>query len=71
MNAHRLSTVMGADEILVMDAGRIVERGSHAQLLGIDGHYAQMWKLQQQERLDERRAAEVEAAQARSKRCRA
>lgn len=47
--AHRLSTVMDADEILVMDAGRIVERGSHAQLLAIGGHYAQMWKLQQQE----------------------
>jgi ATP-binding cassette subfamily B protein len=48
--AHRLSTVMGADEILVMDAGRIVERGSHAQLLERQGHYAQMWRLQQQER---------------------
>ncbi len=48
--AHRLSTVMGADEILVMDAGRIVERGSHAQLLDLQGHYAQMWRLQQQER---------------------
>jgi len=48
--AHRLSTVMGADEILVMDAGRIVERGSHAGLLSLQGHYAQMWRLQQQER---------------------
>lgn len=48
--AHRLSTVMDADEILVMDAGRIVERGSHAQLLASAGHYAQMWRLQQQER---------------------
>ncbi|MEO6365016.1 MAG: ABC transporter ATP-binding protein/permease [Luteimonas sp.] len=47
--AHRLSTVMDADEILVMDSGRIVERGRHAQLLTIGGHYAQMWKLQQQE----------------------
>ena len=47
--AHRLSTVMGADEILVMDAGRIVERGGHAQLLTRDGHYAQMWRLQLQE----------------------
>ena len=47
--AHRLSTVMDADEILVMDSGRIVERGSHAQLQAIDGHYAQMWQLQQQE----------------------
>ncbi|MEO6137534.1 MAG: ABC transporter ATP-binding protein/permease [Luteimonas sp.] len=48
--AHRLSTVMDADEILVMDAGRIVERGSHSQLLELQGHYAQMWRLQQQER---------------------
>lgn len=48
--AHRLSTVMNADEILVLDAGRIVERGSHRQLLDRDGAYAQMWALQQQER---------------------
>src|SRR5262245_43472136 len=47
--AHRLSTVMGADQILVMDAGRIVERGTHAQLLASEGRYAQMWRLQQQE----------------------
>ncbi|MGH8076847.1 MAG: ABCB family ABC transporter ATP-binding protein/permease [Lysobacter sp.] len=50
--AHRLSTVMDADEILVMDSGRIVERGSHAQLLASNGHYAQMWQLQQQESRD-------------------
>jgi ATP-binding cassette subfamily B protein len=48
--AHRLSTVVDADQILVMDAGRIVERGGHRQLLAKDGHYAQMWRLQQQER---------------------
>ena len=48
--AHRLSTVMNADQILVMDAGRIVERGSHAELLAPRGHYAQMWQLQQQGR---------------------
>ena len=57
--AHRLSTVMDADEILVMDAGRIVERGDHAQLLSLQGHYAQMWRLQQQERKVEL-AAEAE-----------
>ncbi|GAA4786060.1 ABC transporter ATP-binding protein/permease [Lysobacter hankyongensis] len=48
--AHRLSTVMNADEILVMDQGRIVERGRHAELLAREGAYAQMWRLQQQER---------------------
>ncbi|MCY4226826.1 MAG: ABC transporter ATP-binding protein/permease [Gammaproteobacteria bacterium] len=46
--AHRLSTVVGADEILVLDQGRIVERGSHATLLSNQGLYAQMWELQQQ-----------------------
>jgi ATP-binding cassette subfamily B protein len=46
--AHRLSTVIDAHEILVMDAGRIVERGTHAQLLARGGRYAQMWTLQQQ-----------------------
>jgi ATP-binding cassette subfamily B protein len=46
--AHRLSTVVDAHEILVMDAGRIVERGKHAELLALNGRYAQMWALQQQ-----------------------
>ncbi len=45
--AHRLSTVVDAHEILVMDAGQIVERGTHAQLLAAQGRYAQMWALQQ------------------------
>ncbi|MFZ9373684.1 MAG: ABCB family ABC transporter ATP-binding protein/permease [Burkholderiaceae bacterium] len=45
--AHRLSTVVDAHEILVMDSGRIVERGTHAQLLAAGGRYAQMWALQQ------------------------
>ncbi len=49
--AHRLSTVMNADEILVLDAGRIVERGTHRALLDQGGLYAQMWALQQQEDL--------------------
>nr|WP_315427296.1 ABC transporter ATP-binding protein/permease [uncultured Albidiferax sp.] len=45
--AHRLSTVVDAHEILVMDAGRILERGTHAQLLVANGRYAAMWALQQ------------------------
>ena len=47
--AHRLSTVMDADQILVMDHGRIIERGTHRVLLEAGGAYAQMWALQQQE----------------------
>ncbi|MDO8719203.1 MAG: ABC transporter ATP-binding protein/permease [Polaromonas sp.] len=46
--AHRLSTVVDAHEILVMDAGRISERGNHAALLAANGRYAEMWALQQQ-----------------------
>ena len=46
--AHRLSTVVDAHEILVMDAGRIVERGNHDTLLAANGRYADMWAMQQQ-----------------------
>ena len=46
--AHRLSTVIDAHEILVMEAGRVIERGTHHQLLARGGRYAQMWMLQQQ-----------------------
>jgi ABC-type transport system involved in Fe-S cluster assembly fused permease/ATPase subunit len=55
--AHRLSTVMNADQILVMDSGRIVERGTHAGLIAANGLYAQMWHLQQQEQITEARLA--------------
>jgi ATP-binding cassette subfamily B protein len=47
--AHRLSTVADAHAIVVLDGGRVVEVGSHAELLARDGRYAQMWRLQQVE----------------------
>jgi ATP-binding cassette, subfamily B, heavy metal transporter len=45
--AHRLSTVVDAHEILVLEQGRIIERGRHDELLARNGRYAEMWKLQQ------------------------
>jgi ATP-binding cassette, subfamily B, heavy metal transporter len=45
--AHRLSTVVHADEILVLDQGAVVERGRHDELLRLGGRYAQMWSLQE------------------------
>jgi len=52
--AHRLSTVVDAHEILVMEAGRILERGRHSELLALNGRYAQMWALQQSGEADGR-----------------
>ncbi len=57
MIAHRLSTVVDADEIIVLEQGRVVERGSHEQLLGKHGAYARLWQLQQREDMDQRAAA--------------
>ena len=45
--AHRLSTVVDAHEIVVLEFGHVIERGTHAQLLAANGRYAQMWSLQQ------------------------
>ncbi len=58
--AHRLSTVADAQQILVLDHGRIVERGTHQVLLAADGLYAQMWE-RQQARQDEELASPVDA----------
>ncbi len=56
--AHRLSTVVHADQIVVLDAGRVAERGTHVELLRRGELYAEMWARQAQERAEDAIAAE-------------
>ena len=58
--AHRLSTVIDADEILVLDHGQIIERGRHAELLAHEGHYAAMWNKQREAAAAREKLREVE-----------
>src|SRR5437870_385940 len=60
--AHRLSTVMDADQILVLSHGRVSERGTHRQLLEAKGEYARMWALRQQKAQAEAVLAQAEAS---------
>ena len=46
MIAHRLSTVVDADRILVLKDGQVVESGRHAELVALEGEYAQLWAMQ-------------------------
>jgi len=60
--AHRLSTIESADQILVLEGGVIVERGSHRELLAAGDEYARMWALQQQAAAAEETLERVKAA---------
>lgn len=52
MIAHRLDTIVHADQILVLVGGKVVERGVHEELLAADGHYAALWRSQQVDALE-------------------
>ncbi|HWQ38715.1 MAG TPA: ABC transporter ATP-binding protein/permease [Burkholderiales bacterium] len=62
--AHRLSTVVDADQILVLEHGRVVERGRHAELLARGGTYASMWALQQEQAQSQAHGVETAAIRA-------
>ncbi|MEM8793658.1 MAG: ABC transporter ATP-binding protein/permease [Pseudomonadota bacterium] len=66
MIAHRLSTVVEADTILLLDKGRVVERGSHAELLALGGRYAEMWARQEADTDPEGGSTGAQANQAES-----
>ncbi|MEU4743249.1 ABC transporter ATP-binding protein [Actinosynnema sp. NPDC023658] len=64
--AHRLSTVVRMDRLIVLDRGRVLEQGTHAELLDADGTYAKLWRHQSGGFLDEAMADEPDAVGARS-----
>jgi ATP-binding cassette subfamily B multidrug efflux pump len=57
--AHRLSTIARMDRLIVLDRGRIVEQGTHDQLLRLNGHYAALWQRQSGGFLDTGEAAQA------------